>query len=1618
MKNKPTSQLSRALVALKKMRAKVEKLEQAKNEPIAVIGMGCRLPGEANDPEAFWRLLSEGVDAITEIPPSRWDVDAFYDSKIAVAGKMYTRSGGFLDQVDLFDPEFFGISPREAVGIDPQQRLLLEVSWEALEHAGLAPDKLVGSQTGVFTGICFNDYAQLGLYSGDVNTIDPYNVTGNGQSIIAGRISYVLGLEGPSMALDTACSSSLLAIHLACQSLRLGECNLALAGGVNLMLRPEVTVGFSQLHALAPDGRCKTFDASANGYARGEGSAVVVLKRLSDALADGDRILALVRGSAVNHDGRSNGLTAPNGAAQEAVIRQALASANLEPTDISYVEAHGTGTSLGDPIEVQALGSVLGNRSEPLMVGSVKTNFGHLESAAGIAGFIKVVLALQHEAIPPHLHFSEPSPYIPWHEWPITVPTSLTPWVSNGSPRRAGLSSFGMSGTNAHLILQEAPKTQPDSIKSDLNTQTTAESGRLHLLTLSAKTEEALHDLLGQYEKHLAANPSLRLEDLCFTANGGRAHFEHRLAILTDSTADLAQKVQTRQAGKKNSRTFQGQILETRKPKIAFLFTGQGSQYVGMGRELYQTNATFRQTFDYCAEVLRAYLKDSILDVLHPAQEADNSSPVHEKAYAQPALFALEYALAQVWKSWGIEPDFVMGHSMGEYAAACVAGLFSLDDGLKLIAERTRLMNALPPTGQMVSVRASQEQVAAIIEPYKPDVSIAVINGPQSVVISGRHEPIKKIVGLLKDQNIKIRELTIPYASHCALVEPILAPLKRAGENVTYFAPQTALVSNVTGDVASATLMGNAEYWCRHIRQPVKFMAGIEALEQQGVDIFVEIGPKPTLSAMGRNCVTNEYGTWLPSLRSGRSDWQQMLSTLANLYVHGVSVDWAGFHNGNAAHKVILPTYPFQRQRYWASQPTSVSSKNGKGNTWSPILELLDQGDSDQLLQRLDSVSNLSAEEQQLLPKLLGMLSQQHRQLANQALDEQNDDQGELYEVSWQNKAAKTESQFKKTGNWFIFADQGGVGEALAEQLRTQGQHTTLLYATQDLTSSQEQVELALDSLNHEPPLKGIVHLWGLDSPPLVGLSSSALIQAQRETSGSVLHLVQALSQPKAQKTAKLWVVTQGAVSVASHLPRTQSQPIALNQAPLWGLGTVIGLEHPELWGGMIDLDHDDQPAKAAAQLLKDIGNSAGEEQIAWRESTRYVARLLHTEPRPIKKMRWQADYSYLMTGGVGALGLQVARWMVKQGARHLVLTSRRGVSGEAQEVISQLEEQGAHVLVVKADVSEESDVARMLAEINLTMPPLRGIIHAAGVSVDGLLSHQSWAQFEQVMAPKVQGTWNLHMLTKELALDFFVCFSSMTAVLGSIGVGNYAAANAFMDTFARYRSALGWPTVSINWAPWAASGMANNSRYEAHLQSLGITPITPKQALQQFQQVLDSYAQVGGQVGVLKIDWQQYNRGRQQPLIKGLLTEEKTDQGQSFIQRLEEADDLDREGLLIEHLCEQVTEILELTRSPALSQGFTDMGMDSLMAVELKNRLENSLGRGLPATLALEYPTIESLKRYLTTEVLAWDTRSDELLSDESDAFADDLLADIALFSDQDLADLIDTELEMLINA
>lgn len=898
-------------------------------EPIAIIGMSCRFPG-APTLQSYWRMICEARRGMSPIPLERWDNDSLF-SPTGGAGRTIVKTGGFLEAVDQFDASFFGITPREAAKMDPQQRLLLEVTWEALENAGLAPERTAGSRTGVFIGVGAADYAKVPMAMDDYyGQIDAHCGTGNALSIAANRLSYIFDWHGPSLIVDTACSSSLVALHTAAKHLQSADADLAICGGVNLILTPETTIAFSNARMLSPDGFCRPFDSRANGYVRGEGAGVVVLKRLTDAVAAGDRVLAVVRGSAINQDGRTSGIAAPSSRSQEAVIRRALSEAGLTPEEISYVEAHGTGTPLGDPIELEALTKVFGPKSTsapPCLLSSVKANIGHLETAAGIASLIKVVLMMRHGQYVPQAEFRELNPHASLADKRLKISESLQPWNVGAMPRRAGVSSFGFGGTNAHVVLEEASEWvgTPGADKSDQQFRSdsrlsfsaaNAAAGEKtaepllsdRLLAVSAKSASALKTITRQFADYIATEPTVDIDSFCYAANFGRSHFPHRLAVTAATTADLHAKLESLAKSDQPIGFHNG----FESPKVAFLFTGQGGQYAGMGEQLFRQQPIFAQVMQRCDEIASDLLGVSLLGVMH-----DQSKPelVNQTRFTQPALFALEYSLALLWRSWGIEPIAMLGHSVGEYVAATLAGVMTLEDGLRLICKRAELMHHCPGDGAMAAIAAPAGIVRQRLVGCEKHVAIAACNGPANTVISGDRVEIERLMAAFSADGLKVKPLIVTHAFHSPLMDPMLDEFERFASTIAMHKPMLPLVSNLTGEVMTAAPA--AAYWRHHLRNPVLFEKGIQSLVALGPDHIIEAGPAPVLLAMGRQVVDQQSLHWLPSMRAGHADWRVMLSSLAQIYQSGAKIRWENLQPKPVMPQSPLPNYPFERKRHW-----------------------------------------------------------------------------------------------------------------------------------------------------------------------------------------------------------------------------------------------------------------------------------------------------------------------------------------------------------------------------------------------------------------------------------------------------------------------------------------------------------------------------------------------------------------------------------------------------------------------------------------------------------------------------------------------------------------------------
>ncbi|NEO98311.1 MAG: type I polyketide synthase [Symploca sp. SIO2E9] len=1550
-------------------------------EGIAIIGMDGRFPG-AKTVDKFWQNLRDGIESIS----------FFTDKELAAVGidpetlsdPNYVKAGSVLSDIEMFDASFFGFSPREAKAMDPQHRLLLECAWGAMENAGYNSQTYDG-KIGVYTGTSLSTYLHYNLLpnrdflklAGDLQI-----EIGNDKDFVPTRISYKMNLKGPSVCINTACSTSLVAVHMACQGLLDQECDMALAGGVTIQVPHKQGYFYQEDGIASPDGHCRSFDAKAQGTIFGSGAGIVLLKRLEDALEDRDHIYAVIRGSAINNDGSLKvGYTAPSIDGQAEAIAEAQALAEVDPETISYIEAHGTATGMGDPIEIAALTQVFRASTDKkgfCAIGSAKSNLGHLNRAAGVVGLIKTALALKHKLIPPSLHFEQPNPQIDFANSPFYVNTKLQPWQTNGTPRRAGVSSFGIGGTNAHAVLEEAP--------TPVNSGT---SRTWQLLLLSAKTDAALKAASQNLARHLQQNSQLNLADVAYTLQVGRQVFQHRRMLICQNREQAVSALET-----PDPQSVLNHSQQVKNRSVAFMFSGQGAQYVNMALELYQIEPIFRQQVDICSELLKPHLKLDLRNLLYPSpQEANQAThQLKQTAITQAALFVIEYALARLWMSWGCKPQAMIGHSIGEYVAGCLAGVFSLEDALMLVAARGQMMQKLPG-GSLLAVFLPEQEVRPLLG---EKLSLAAINAPSVCAVSGPKDAIETLEKQLLEQGIDCRHLHTSHAFHSQMMDPILGEFSSLFSKINLNPPQIPYISNVTGTWITATEATAPSYWAKHLRQTVHFSEGVLELLQDPDRILLEVGPGRTLKSLAMQHPDAEGRFVLSSVRHPKeqsSDLAFLLNTLGQLWLKGIEVDWPGFYAHEQRNRLPLPTYPFERQRYWV-EPESIQASLSEENVENLISRLLAPGNaklstqpidqagrfSQQLAQLLERANKFSEDEMKLLPKLLEVLAEQHKQQNTSSKDW-------LYQIQWQLKPNQAKSsagnQTSEPGSWLIFADQGGMGQALAKLLTERSQNCILVYSATEYQAS----ETGTWSLNPSKPahferlfqealgmtkltLKGVIHLWSLEAELSEELTISSLEKAQTLSCGSVLHLVQMLVKYNGSASPRLWLVSKGAVPVASN-----TASVAVAQAPLWGLGKVVALEHPELWGGMLDLAPD-ASLDEAATILAEIWNSDGEDHLAFRDGQRYVCRLLpYHQPVKPQQPQFHADGSYLITGGLGALGLKVAHFMVEQGARNLVLVGRSEASALAQEALNQIKQQGARVLAAQADVSNQEQMAKVLEQVKGSMPQLRGIIHAAGVLDDRLLLEQNSESFTKVMEPKVRGAWNLHTLTQDLQLDFFVCFSSTASLLGSLGQGNYSAANAFMDTLAHHRQALGLSGLSINWGPWAEVGMAANLKHRdrRRLASLGIDSMAPEIGVQLLRDLL---SQNLAQVGVLSIDWSKFMQHFPSGGSPTLLSEFDQQKRQVSSRQLSATDLLeatadDRKSLLITYLKEQVAKTLGLNASQLdVNQPLNNMGLDSLMAIELRKWITIHLNVDVPTVKFMEGLSVTNLAMQVSEQL------------------------------------------------
>ncbi|MCQ8195467.1 type I polyketide synthase [Streptomyces rugosispiralis] len=1521
------------------------------DDPVAIVSMNCRLPGEVTGPEELWDLVSQGRDAIGPFPSDRgWDLETLFDLDPDAVGKSYVREGGFLSGAGDFDAEFFGISPREALAMDPQQRLLAETSWELFERAGIDPMSVRGQAVGVFAGVI--DQGYIGHSEASPPELEGYLMTGSTTSVASGRVAYLLGLEGPAVTVDTACSSSLVALHLAVQALRAGECSMALAGGVTVIAKPSGFISFSRQRGLAPDGRSKSFSEGADGTTFSEGIGLVLLERLSDARRNGHEVLAVIRGTAVNQDGASNGLTAPNGPSQQRVIRQALANAGLSAADVDAVEAHGTGTALGDPIEAQAVLATYGQEragDEPVWLGSLKSNIGHTQAAAGIAGLIKMVLAMRHGTLPRSLHADEPTSKVDWSQGAVSLLSESRAWPETGRRRRAGISSFGISGTNAHVILEQGPEADVAEAKTDeAGTPGLVATGGVVPWVLSGKTPAALRAqaerLVGRLESGSDADPV----DVGWSLAVTRAAMEHRAVILATDAEGGAATARALAEGRPDPLLVTGRTGAD--GKTVFVFPGQGAQWVGMGAQLLGTSPVFAARLKECGDALAPYVDWSLIDVITGAPDAPSLERVD---VVQPATFAVVVSLAALWQSVGIHPDAVIGHSQGEIAAACVAGHLTLPTAAKIVALRSQtIAHHLAGHGGMMSVLTSREEVEEALAPWQGRLWIAAHNSPRSTVVAGDADALHALHAHYTDQGTRARIIPVDYASHTGHVDTIEDQLRQTLADVTTETGAVPWLSTVDGEWIEPDTLDSG-YWFRNLRQTVRFDNTVRALAEDGYRTFIEVSPHPVLTTaiqetLEANDIPNAIVTG--TLRRDDDTPTRFLTHLAHLTTHGHTPNWAALYTTTNPHPTSLPTYPFQHQHYWLT-PSEVSEAVADGVFWDAV----ERGDLASL------ADSLGVEEEALEPVLPGLTSWRRRNQDQSTVDSWS------YRIAWDPVAAGEPPVLP--GTWLVAVPSTQADDAvLTDVVATLAEHGADPVVVEVDTVERAELTARLRermSDDSDDEYAGVVSLLAWDErirePGTLSRGVAATVA-----------LMQAVEE--IGLAAPLWCVTRGAVAV-----REPSEVTSTFQPLVWGMGVVQGLDQPSTWGGIVDLPRTpDGPA--LARLCAVLAGVDAEDQVAVRASGLF-ARRMRREPVTSAPM-WQPRDTVLITGGTGGLGSYVARWAAGHGARHVVLLSRQGPQAPgAAELEDELIELGADVTIAACDVTDREQLAAVLAELP-DGAPLSAVVHAAGLALpEKPLSKMTLAEFADVGRAKIAGARNLDDLLWERELDAFVLFSSGAAAWGSGGQSAYAASNAYLDGLAQRRRARGLAATSVAWGAWGGGLGTIDEMMGAQWRRTGLMTMDPRLAALAMAHTVGSGTAHGV---VADIDWERfapgYTMARFRPLLRGLpdvidlLTEDTPEDGAGqteLVARLAGLSPEDQERLLTELVQAEAAAVLGHASADATGdRPFSEIGFDSLTAVELRNRLNAATGLRLPATMVFDHPRPSVLARRIRTEL------------------------------------------------
>ncbi|WP_435303768.1 type I polyketide synthase [Streptomyces lavendulae] len=1534
---------------LKQTRQRLREVEADEPEPIAVVGMACRYPGGVRSPEDLWRLVRDGRDAVSGFPVNRgWDLDSLYDPDPDHLGTTYVREGGFVHDAGDFDADFFGISPREALAMDPQQRLLLETAWEAFERASVDPTAVAGSRTGVYVGTTYTGYGSD--REGAAENVEGHLMTGIATAVSSGRLSYAFGLEGPAVSVDTMCSSSLVAIHLAVQSLRQGECALALAGGAQIMSTPEVYVEFSRQRGLSPDGRCKPFAAAADGTGWSEGVGVLLLEKLSDARRNGHRVLAVIRGSAVNQDGASNGLTAPNGPSQQRVIEEALANARLSPHEVDLVEAHGTGTTLGDPIEAQALLATYGRsrpEGRPLHLGSIKSNIGHSAAAAGVAGVIKAVMSVRDGVLPRSLHIDGPTPEVDWSSGAVELLTEERPWPATDGPRTAAVSSFGASGTNAHVIVQHAPR-DADAEPAPRSPEPVLPAATLPWV-LSGRTAEGLR---GQAARLRAfadeAGTGVSEAAIGLALATTRAGLEWRGVLPAGSRPGLDALA----AGLPAADVVDGSVVKGADRPV-FVFPGQGSQWAGMAVELYDSSPVFAARLDACAEALSPHTDWSLLGVL---RQEDGAPGFDRVDVVQPALWAVMVSLAELWRAAGVVPAAVVGHSQGEIAAAAVSGALSLEDAAKVSALRARAIVALAGKGGMVSVADVADAVAERISAWGDRLALASVNGPQSTVVSGDPEALDELMTACEADGVRARRINVDYASHGPQVESIREEVIGLLAGIEPRTAEVPFFSTVTGEWADGSEL-DAEYWYTNLRRTVRFQDAIGALLGRGHGLFVEasahpvltIGVQETIEAAGASAVT------LGTLRREEGGPQRFLASLAEAWTHGAPVDWQAVCDTPDA-PADLPTYAFQRRTYWLEGAPAADR--------TPVVDEAEAGfwNSVESADVTALADTLALQDTAPLQELLPALSAWRRDRREAgALDARR------YRITW--KHLPDAAPARLHGDWLLLAPDGTPAGPFAELLTTHGARAHLL-TLDPARADRDAWAAALRTLQD-------------DHEPFTGVLS---LLSTHEDAGLLGTLVATQALDDAGIEAPLWALTRGAVAAGP-----ENAPRSAVQAQVWGLGLVAALERPRGWGGLVDLPADLDEA-AAARLAGALAGRDGEDQIAIRTAGTYVRRLVRAAlPDGAPARDWQPSGTTLLTGAAGPLGAEAARRLAAAGAGHLLLTATPAELTPALRALAgELAADGTEVTLEEWDGADPAALAALTARAEQAGRPVRTVVHAAAHVELTPLAATTARHLDEALAAKVTSARALDEVfgTDGPALDAFVLFSSVTSYWGGGEHAAFAAANAHLDALAQQRRARGLPATAVGWGVWDlfdAEAHPDEAR-ELHERSArrGLPLLDPAAALNALRRILDHDETA---VAVADVDWDRFlplftsaRTGRlteDVPQARRILTRaghggdgEAGDTGaaDALRHKLAELSGEEQDRVLTDLVCGHAAAVLGHASSGAVdaARAFKDLGFDSLTAVGLRNGLNAATGLTLPATTVFDYPTPRALAGHL----------------------------------------------------